>query len=129
MIITKRTIAHRSIDLHTHSLQNTSIVIEGSKKLTISCVYRPPRSPPQVLIPDILRILRNRTCCTIVGDFNAKHQSWSPHSRGNNCESQLYKFTSNCGFLISFPSEPTTVPRRANCRSATLDLGVILWHK
>ncbi|GFV07570.1 putative RNA-directed DNA polymerase from transposon X-element [Trichonephila clavipes] len=124
VILIKRTIAHHSISLHIHALENTTIIIEGNKNLTISCVYRPPRSPPLALIPDLLRIFRNRTCCIIVGDYNAKHTSWNPHSQGNKCDTQLHKFTRDCGFLISSPAGPTTVPRRSRDRPATLDFAV-----
>ncbi|GFY16039.1 probable RNA-directed DNA polymerase from transposon X-element [Trichonephila clavipes] len=91
-IIIKRTIAHHSIDIHTTCLENTSIVIEGSQKITICCIYWPPRSPPQALIPDLLKLLRNRT--------------------------------KNCGFLLSYSSQPSTVPTRANARPATIDFGI-----
>ncbi|GFX29930.1 probable RNA-directed DNA polymerase from transposon X-element [Trichonephila clavipes] len=116
--------AHHSIHIHTHALENTTIVFEGTNKITISCIYRPPNSPHQTLIPDLLKILRNRTHCFIAGDFNAKHHSWSPHSRNNACGSTLFKFIRNCGFLLSSSSEPTTVPNRANARPATIDLGI-----
>ncbi|GFY16042.1 probable RNA-directed DNA polymerase from transposon X-element [Trichonephila clavipes] len=98
-IIIKRTIAHHSIDIHTTCLENTSIVIEGSQKITICCIYWPPRSPPQALIPDLLKLLRNRTKCFIVGDFNARHIMWSPIAK-------------------------TTIPTRANARPATIDFGI-----
>ncbi|GFU53905.1 putative RNA-directed DNA polymerase from transposon X-element [Trichonephila clavipes] len=122
-IIIKRTIAHHSIDIHTTSLQNTSIVIEGSQKITICCIYRPPKSPPQALVPDLLRILGNRTKCFIVGDLNARHITWSPHSK-NKCGTLLKKFIGNCGFLLSYSSQPSTVPTRANVRPATIDFGI-----
>ncbi|GFW43421.1 putative RNA-directed DNA polymerase from transposon X-element [Trichonephila clavipes] len=123
-IIIKRTIAHHSIDIPTTSLQNTSIVIEGSQKITICCIYRPPRSPPQALVPDLLRILRNRTKCFIVGDFNVRHITWSPHSKNIKCGILLKKFIRNCGFLLSYSSQPSTVPSRANVRPATIDFGI-----
>ncbi|GFY16027.1 probable RNA-directed DNA polymerase from transposon X-element [Trichonephila clavipes] len=123
-IIIKRTIAHHSIDIHTTCLENTSIVIEGSQKITICCIYWPPRSPPQALIPDLLKLLRNRTKCFIVGDFNARHIMWSPHSKNNKCGTLLKKFIRNCGFLLSYSSQPSTVPTRANARPATIDFGI-----
>ncbi|GFV18524.1 probable RNA-directed DNA polymerase from transposon X-element [Trichonephila clavipes] len=123
-ILIKNSIAHHSIHIHTHALENTTIVLEGTNKITISCIYRPPNSPHQTLIPDLLKILRNRTHCFIAGDFNAKHHSWSPQSRNNTCGSTLFKFIRNCGFLLSSSSEPTTVPNRANARPATIDLGI-----
>ncbi|GFU90361.1 putative RNA-directed DNA polymerase from transposon X-element [Trichonephila clavipes] len=94
-ILIKSSIAHHSIHIHTHTLENTTIVLEGSNKITISCIYRPPNSPHQALIPDLLKILRNRTHCFIVGDYNAKHHSWSPHSNNNPCGSALFKFLKN----------------------------------
>ncbi|GFX37024.1 RNA-directed DNA polymerase from mobile element jockey [Trichonephila clavipes] len=123
-ILIKRTIAHHSIDLHTHALENTSIVIEGNKKLKISCIYRPPRTPAQAIIPDLLRIFRNRTCCIVMGDFNAKHKSWSPHSGGNTCGTKLYKFSKDCRYLITAPAEATTVPHGARGRPATIDFAI-----
>ncbi|GFS59773.1 putative RNA-directed DNA polymerase from transposon X-element [Trichonephila clavipes] len=123
-ILIKNSIAHHSIHIHTHSLENTTIVLEGSNKITICCIYRPPNSPHQALIPDLLKILRNRTHCFIVGDYNAKHHSWSPHSNNNPCGSALFKFLKNCGFLLSSSAEPTTIPKRANHKPATIDFGI-----
>ncbi|GFV17282.1 probable RNA-directed DNA polymerase from transposon X-element, partial [Trichonephila clavipes] len=123
-ILIKRTIAHHSLDLRTHTLENTTIVIEGAKKLTISCIYRPPSSPAQAIVPDLLRIFRNRTCCVVLGDFNAKHKSWNPHSRGNACGVQLHKFSKDCGYLITAPAEPTTVPHSARNIPSTLDFAI-----
>ncbi|GFT55630.1 RNA-directed DNA polymerase from mobile element jockey [Trichonephila clavipes] len=123
-ILIKRTIAHHSLDLRTHTLENTTIVIEGAKKLTISCIYRPPSSPAQAIVPDLLRIFRNRTCCVVLGDFNAKHKSWNPHSRGNACGAQLHKFSKDCGYLITAPAEPTTVPHSARNIPSTLDFAI-----
>ncbi|GFT33376.1 probable RNA-directed DNA polymerase from transposon X-element [Trichonephila clavipes] len=123
-ILIKRTIAHHSLDLRTHTLENTTIVIEGAKKLTISCIYRPPSSPAQAIVPDLLRIFRNRTCCIVLGDFNAKHKSWNPHSRGSTCGAQLHKFSKDCGYLITAPAEPTTVPHSARSIPSTLDFAI-----
>ncbi|GFQ92608.1 RNA-directed DNA polymerase from mobile element jockey [Trichonephila clavata] len=50
--------------------------------------------------------------------------SWSPHSSNNRCGPILYKFSRDCGFLLSYPSEPTVVPYRTNHRPATLDIGI-----
>ncbi|GFX57859.1 probable RNA-directed DNA polymerase from transposon X-element [Trichonephila clavipes] len=97
---------------------------EKTQKITICCIYRPPKSPPQALVPDLLRILRNRTKCFIVGDFNARHITWSPHSKNNKCGTLLKKFIRNCGFLLSYSSQPSTVPTRANVRPATIDFGI-----
>ncbi|GFR17519.1 RNA-directed DNA polymerase from mobile element jockey [Trichonephila clavata] len=123
-IIIKKSIAHHSIEIPTNSIQNTTIVIEETHNITICSIYRPPKQPPQALIPDLLRILRNRTKCFIVGDYNAKHQTWSPHSTINQCGRVLNKFIKNCGFLLSYSSEPTIVPYRTNQRPATIDFGI-----
>ncbi|GFY77854.1 RNA-directed DNA polymerase from mobile element jockey [Trichonephila inaurata madagascariensis] len=44
-ILIKNSIAHHSIDIHTLTLENSAIVIKGKNKVTICCIYRPPRSP------------------------------------------------------------------------------------
>ncbi|GFU93848.1 RNA-directed DNA polymerase from mobile element jockey [Trichonephila clavipes] len=36
----------------------------------------------------------------------------------------LKKFIRNCGFLLSYSSQPSTVPTRANARPATIDFGI-----
>ncbi|GFX28790.1 hypothetical protein TNCV_4250291 [Trichonephila clavipes] len=110
-ILIKNSIAHRSINIHTHSIENTTIVIEGTNKKDHLQLHlqTPPNSPHQALIPDLLKIFRNRSHCFIGGDFNAKHHSWSPHSRDNACGSTLFKFLKNCGFLLSSSAEPATI--------------------
>ncbi|GFW53094.1 RNA-directed DNA polymerase from mobile element jockey [Trichonephila clavipes] len=60
----------------------------------------------------------------VMGDFNAKHKSWNPHSRGNTCGAQLYKFSKDCGYLITAPAEPTTIPHSARSIPSTLDFAI-----
>ncbi|GFQ77307.1 hypothetical protein TNCT_164991 [Trichonephila clavata] len=36
----------------------------------------------------------------------------------------INKFIRDCGFLLSFPSEPTIIPYRANQRPSTLDIEI-----
>ncbi|GFY46800.1 RNA-directed DNA polymerase from mobile element jockey [Trichonephila inaurata madagascariensis] len=123
-ILIKNSIAHHSIDIRTPTIENTAIVVEGSHKVTICSIYRPPQTPAQNLITDLQRILRNRTHCFIVGDFNAVHRTWSPHSRTTHCGCKLFNFIRSGGYLMSFPAEPTTVPVRANQRPSTIDFAI-----
>ncbi|GFQ69040.1 hypothetical protein TNCT_603111 [Trichonephila clavata] len=53
-----------------------------------------------------------------------QHQTWSPHSTTNQCGRVLNKFIKNCGFLLSYSSQPTIVPYRSNQRPATIDFGI-----
>ncbi|GFU05335.1 RNA-directed DNA polymerase from mobile element jockey [Trichonephila clavipes] len=67
-VLIKSSIPHHVLDIKTHSLENTTIAIEGERNITISSIYRPPRSPAPSLISDLLRIFRNRSECLAVGD-------------------------------------------------------------
>ncbi|GFY56704.1 probable RNA-directed DNA polymerase from transposon X-element [Trichonephila inaurata madagascariensis] len=123
-ILIKRSIPHHILDIKTHSIENTTISIEGDRNITVSSVYRPPRSPAQSLISDLLKIFRNRPECIAVGDYNAKHSSWNHHPRPNPAGTALHKFARNCGFVITAPGEPTLISNRRNGADSTIDFGV-----
>ncbi|GFX99518.1 putative RNA-directed DNA polymerase from transposon X-element [Trichonephila clavipes] len=89
--------------------------------ITISSIYRPPRSPTPVLISDLLKIFRNRPECLVVGDYNAKHRIWNQYVKSNAAGNTLYKFARNCGFTA--PADPTMISNRRNGRNSTLDFG------
>ncbi|GFQ78136.1 hypothetical protein TNCT_436341 [Trichonephila clavata] len=84
---------------------------------------RLPLSPRGTLVPDLLRILRNRNHCLIVGDFNAKYRSWNHLSVGNAVGTELLKFASSCGLVITTPTEATCLKRRTSSGSI-LNFGV-----
>ncbi|GFY76942.1 putative RNA-directed DNA polymerase from transposon X-element [Trichonephila inaurata madagascariensis] len=123
-ILIKRSIPHHILDIKTHSIENTTINIEGDRNITISSVYRPPRSPAPTLISDLLKIFRNRPECIAVGDYNAKHSTWNRHPRPNPAGTILQKFARNCGFVITAPGEPTLISRRRDGNDSTIDFGV-----
>ncbi|GFQ81627.1 probable RNA-directed DNA polymerase from transposon X-element [Trichonephila clavata] len=122
-ILVKNSIGHHSLNINTHSIENTVINIEGENVITICSIYRPPSSPRGTLASDLLRIFRNRNHCLIIGDFNAKHRSWNPLSASTPAGTELYKFAVNCGFLITAPTEATCLTRRAGPGSI-IDLGI-----
>ncbi|GFX37015.1 nucleic-acid-binding protein from transposon X-element [Trichonephila clavipes] len=123
-VLIKSSIPHHVLDIKTHSLENTTIAIEGERNITISSIYRPPRSPAPSLISDLLRIFRNRPECLAVGDYNAIHRTWNHYDRSNAAGNALHKFARNCGFTITAPADPTWISNRRNGRDSTLDFGV-----
>ncbi|GFW38517.1 probable RNA-directed DNA polymerase from transposon X-element [Trichonephila clavipes] len=123
-MLIKSSIPHHVLDIKTHSLENTTITIEGERNITISSIYRPPRSPAPSLISDLLRIFRNRPECLAVGDYNAMHRTWNHYDRSNPAGNALLKFARNCGFTITAPADPTWISNRRNGRDSTLDFGV-----
>ncbi|GFQ81541.1 putative RNA-directed DNA polymerase from transposon X-element [Trichonephila clavata] len=74
------------------------------------------------LVPDLLRIFRNRSQCLVVGDFNAKHLSWSPTSRNNAAGNAIAKLVRTKGFLLTAPNEPTRVTSYG--RPSVIDFGL-----
>ncbi|GFV89569.1 probable RNA-directed DNA polymerase from transposon X-element [Trichonephila clavipes] len=123
-VLIKSSIPHHVLDIKTHSLENTTIAIEGERNITISSIYRPPRSPAPSLISDLLRIFRNRSECLAVGDYNAIHRTWNHDDRSNPAGNALHRFARNCGFTITAPADPTWISNRRNGRDSTLDFGV-----
>ncbi|GFS57850.1 putative RNA-directed DNA polymerase from transposon X-element, partial [Trichonephila inaurata madagascariensis] len=123
-ILIKSSISHHILDIKTHSIENTTLNIEGVRNITISSIYRPPRLPAPTLVSDLLKIISNRPECLIVGDFNAKHITWNQHPRPNPAGTVLYNFSRSCGFVITAPGEPTMITRRRNGNDSTIDLGI-----
>ncbi|GFR17762.1 hypothetical protein TNCT_11791 [Trichonephila clavata] len=111
VILVQNSIGHHGLDIHTHGVENTAINIEGDNVITICSIYRRPLSPRGAMVLDLLRILRNRNHCIIVGNFNAKHRLWNHLSVGNPVGTELFKFVSNCGFVITAPTEATCLRR------------------
>ncbi|GFQ74323.1 putative RNA-directed DNA polymerase from transposon X-element [Trichonephila clavata] len=100
-----------------------SPVVKDFLVLAIRRATRPPRSPRSALVPDLLRIFRNRNHCLIIGEFNAKHRSWNRLSTGNPVGTELYKFAVNCDFLITAPAEVICLLRRTGSGSI-IDFGI-----
>ncbi|GFY42949.1 putative RNA-directed DNA polymerase from transposon X-element [Trichonephila inaurata madagascariensis] len=124
-ILVKNSIAHHAIEIFTTAIDITTIEIEGpSGNITVCSLYRPPKSPRNSFIPDLIKIFRNRTQCIVVGDFNAKHPSWNLNRRGNDAGYKLLKYTKVCGYVISAPADPTRIPRHQNHLPSVIDFGV-----
>ncbi|GFW38659.1 probable RNA-directed DNA polymerase from transposon X-element [Trichonephila clavipes] len=98
-ILVKNSIPHHSIKINTSTVESTTIVIEN-----------------------LLKIFRNRSQCIIVGDFNAKHTSWSATPHNNPAGNAIVRLVRANGFLLTAPNGPTRVPTRG--RPSTLDFGI-----
>ncbi|GFU82545.1 RNA-directed DNA polymerase from mobile element jockey [Trichonephila clavipes] len=106
-VLIKSSIPHHVLDIKTHSLENTTIAIEGERNITISSIYRPPRSPAPSLISDLLRIFRNRLECLAVGDYNAIHRTWNHDDRSNPAGMP----STDLQGTAALPSQPRQTPR------------------
>ncbi|GFT87816.1 putative RNA-directed DNA polymerase from transposon X-element [Nephila pilipes] len=74
------------------------------------------------LIPDLQKIFRNRNNCLLLGDFNAKHNTWNNSLRSQNqAGREIHRFAHTYGLEIIAPSEPTRIPTRRNERPSTID--------
>ncbi|GFW38623.1 probable RNA-directed DNA polymerase from transposon X-element [Trichonephila clavipes] len=60
--------------------------------------------------------------CIIVGDFNAKHTSWSATPHNNPAGNAIVRLVRANGFLLTAPNGPTRVPTRG--RPSTFDFGI-----
>ncbi|GFS58605.1 putative RNA-directed DNA polymerase from transposon X-element [Nephila pilipes] len=76
----------------------------------------------QNLIPDLQKIFRDRNNCLLLGDFNAKHNTWNNrHQIQNQAGREIHKFAQTYGLEIIAPTEPTRIPVRRNKRPSTID--------
>ncbi|GFS73877.1 putative RNA-directed DNA polymerase from transposon X-element [Trichonephila clavipes] len=84
-----------------------AIILNRSNKkpITIASTYRPPRS--RIVDQDLQPFTRNRDCCLVLGDLNAKHRYWNPHTRINSAETTVFKFCSKMGISIHAPAGQT----------------------
>ncbi|GFW68397.1 probable RNA-directed DNA polymerase from transposon X-element [Trichonephila clavipes] len=122
-ILVKNSIPHHSIQITTSTVELTSIVIESQpSNITICSLYNPPGSSARNLIPDLQKIFRNRSQCIIVGDYNAKHASWSATSYNNPAGNAVARLIRTKGFLLTAPNDPTRIPSAG--RPATLDFSL-----
>ncbi|GFT65822.1 probable RNA-directed DNA polymerase from transposon X-element [Trichonephila clavipes] len=122
-VLVKKSIPHHSIKINTSTVESTTIVIESQpNNITICSLYKPPRTSVGNLVPDLLKIFRNRPQCIIVGDFNAKHTSWSATPQNNPAGNAIVRLVRANGFLLTAPNGPTRVPTYG--RPSTLDFGI-----
>ncbi|GFY64697.1 putative RNA-directed DNA polymerase from transposon X-element [Trichonephila inaurata madagascariensis] len=122
-ILVKNSIPHHGIQITTNTVEVTAIIIESHpSNVTICSLYIPPRSTIRNFIPDILKNFRNRTQCLMVGDFNAKHTSWSSTTKNNTAGNALTRLVRTSGFLLTAPNRPIRIPDYG--RPATLDIGL-----
>ncbi|GFS29023.1 putative RNA-directed DNA polymerase from transposon X-element [Nephila pilipes] len=72
----------------------------------------------------LINIFRNRHNCFIIGDLNARHQSWKPTSRNNPAGNTLLSSSQNYGIDIIAPNKPTYHPNNQHNQSSAIDLGL-----
>ncbi|GFT39534.1 RNA-directed DNA polymerase from mobile element jockey [Trichonephila clavipes] len=99
-ILVKNSIAHHVINIYTTAVNITAIEIEG-----------PPTTS------------QNRAQCIVVGDYNARHPTWSPNRRGNTAGTRLFHYANTCGLVISAPTDFTRIPQQQNHQPSVIDLG------
>ncbi|GFU24986.1 putative RNA-directed DNA polymerase from transposon X-element, partial [Nephila pilipes] len=105
-------------------ISKSAINIEtDSQPVTICSVYRPPRTN-DATIPDLQKILRNRPVCILVGDYNAKHNSWNHSRRQNRTGTLIKNYTQLYGLDLIAPPVPTRTQVRRNESPATIDFGI-----
>ncbi|GFT89239.1 putative RNA-directed DNA polymerase from transposon X-element [Nephila pilipes] len=76
-------------------------------------------------VHDLQEIFRNRSHCLMLGDFNAKHHTWSSTSRANSAGNSLFKFSQTFGVDILAPNDPTYYSNNQNYLPSTIDLGIL----
>ncbi|KAF8789882.1 Exonuclease mut-7 like protein [Argiope bruennichi] len=92
---------------------------------------RSPHYPSQHLSPsswqintsELQRVINLNTKSIVVGDFNAKHPSWSA-GRSNNNGAIIHNFIASNNLILIAPLEPTHFPINAPS-SSTLDFGIM----
>ncbi|GFY61396.1 hypothetical protein TNIN_206481 [Trichonephila inaurata madagascariensis] len=105
-ILVKNSIPHHSIQIITNTLETSTIVIESHpNNVAICSLYNPPRNEARSLISGLLKIFRNRTQCVVVGDYNAKHTSWSITTVNNPVGTALARLVQASGFVLMAPQE------------------------
>lgn len=91
----------------------------ANKNLIVISIYQ---SPNLKFIPnDLDKLLNLGPNVLIMGDFNAKHKSWSC-SQENKTGNVLYNHMINRNFIIQAPSTPTLVHYRLEHKPSTPDL-------
>ncbi|GFR21507.1 nucleic-acid-binding protein from transposon X-element [Trichonephila clavata] len=106
-IFIKRSIAHTHFIISNPNIENTAITLHrtNEKSITIISAYRPPRS--KICEQDLQKFFRNRDCCLVIGDLNAKNKYWNPHPRVNQAGTVIYNYCNKMGISIHAPTEPT----------------------
>ena len=88
------------------------------------CCYRPPDQPVDTFFGTLSELVSNAECnsaaLTILGDFNAKHQSWDPESTPNSAGTRLHQLLTDFSFS-QLVDTPTRVSSDGN-NFSTIDL-------
>ncbi|KAF8788830.1 putative RNA-directed DNA polymerase like protein [Argiope bruennichi] len=122
-ILIKNSIPHHPTPISSTSFENTAISIDlpNGLHITLASIYRPPHG--KINTSELQRVLNQTTKSIVVGDFNAKHPSWST-GRSNSNGAIIHNFIASNNLILIAPLEPTHFPINA-ASSSTLDFGIM----
>ncbi|KAF8789716.1 putative RNA-directed DNA polymerase like protein [Argiope bruennichi] len=122
-ILIKNSLPHHPTPISSTSFENTSISIDlpNGFHITLASIYRPPHG--KINTSELHRILNQISKSIVVGEFNAKHPSWST-GRSNSNGAVIHNFIASNNLIIIAPQEPTHFPINAPS-SSTLDFGIM----
>ena len=124
-IIIKKSIPHRPIKINNLiNVESTSItILINNQETTIASVYNQPTKP--LLTSDLDKLINQSKYFYILGDLNAKHQSWNSLTQ-NPRGKVLHNHSTQNNYSVLAPDVPTFYPY--NTRSSPDILDVILYH-
>ncbi|KAF8788678.1 Nucleic-acid-binding protein transposon like protein [Argiope bruennichi] len=122
-ILIKNSIPHHPTQISSTSFENTAISIDlpNGLHITLASIYRPPHG--KINTSELQRVLNLTTKSIVVGDFNAKHPSWSTGCSNSN-GAIIHNFIASNNLILIAPLEPTHFPINAPS-SSTLDFGIM----
>lgn len=124
-ILIKKTISHNPIKIsNLENVECTAItILLNHRETTIAAVYNQPTKP--LLLSDLDKLIHTTKNFIILGDLNAKHQSWNSLTQNSRGKVLQIHSTQN-NYAIVTPDIPTFYPH--NARSAPDILDVALFH-
>ncbi|GFW76961.1 probable RNA-directed DNA polymerase from transposon X-element [Trichonephila clavipes] len=113
-IFVRNSLRHHVVSFNTSTFENTTVRIElgNNTRLTLSCIYKPPRN--HINTSELDAILNASPKVMLFGDFNAHHPCWNP-GRPNTHGNTLYNWASAHALEIMAPTAPTYYAARGTC--------------
>lgn len=120
-LVVHRSVKHKLLPIvNTLKLENISIEILVNKRaVVISSAYSPKYASS--FADDILKMTALHKDFIILGDFNAKHNSWNC-VKNNTAGNVLFNLQQKHNFFIFHPNSPTFYPYQRNRNESVIDL-------
>lgn len=120
MIVCKNEIKHHELTTQTSTIETIGIKLDNGH-----CLFS-TYTPPQITMntSDLCEIFKTANQVTMMGDLNAKHNTWSNQSSNKNGRT-IYNFASNKPITILDPGKPTTRPINCNNKPSTIDIALV----